>query len=135
MYMLLSIAGFLCLVVVFIVLGTCANAGQGVVIQVTDEHKLNMVLTNAIHTSRAMPGVELVVIVCGSAVTSFKRNSPAGSEIDNAKRHGIRIIVCEDSMQGMQLTKNDMYPGLDYVAYALTEIVTRQFSGWTYVRS
>ena len=133
--MLIAIAGLLFLVAVFILLGTRTNDDRRVLIQVTDEQKLGMVLANAINTSRSIPDVELVVIVCGPAIAALKLNSPAGREIDNARRHGIGIVVCEDSMRGMQLTRNDMYPGLDYVSYALTEIVTKQFGGWIYVRS
>ena len=133
--MLIAIAGFLLLVAVFILLGARANDDRGVLIQVTDEQKLGVVLANAINTAKSMPDVEIRVIVCGPAIACLKLNTSADDEIDRARRHGIRILVCEDSMRGMHLTRNDMYPGLDYVPYALTEIVTKQFGGWIYVRS
>jgi len=133
--MLIAIAGFLFLVAVFILLGTRAQRERGVLIQVTDENRLGMVLANAINTSKSMPDVELIIIVCGPAIAGLTRNSPAGGEIGRARRHGIRIRVCEDSMRSLRLTRQDMYPGLDYVPYALTEIVTKQFGGWVYVRS
>ena len=112
-----------------------ANAGRRVLIQVTDEERLSMVVANAIVTSRAMPGVELTVIVCGPGIVALRRSASMCSEIDNALRQGIRIIACEDSMRGMQLSRKDMHPGLDYVLYALTEIITRQLYGWVYIRS
>ena len=133
--MLLIVAGFLLLTAACILLVSRANIGRRVLIQVTDEDRLSMVLANAIVTSRSMPGLELTVIVCGPGIVALRRNAPMRGEIDNALRQGIRIIACEDSMHGMQLGRKDMHPGLDYVLYALAEIITRQLRGWVYIRS
>lgn len=111
--MLIAIAGFLFLVAVFILLGARANDERGVLIQVTDEQKLGMVLANAVNTAKSMPGVEIRVIVCGPAIACLKRNTSVGDAIDRARRYGIRILVCEDTMRGMRLARNDMYSGLD----------------------
>lgn len=133
--MLIAIAGFLLLVAVFILLGTRVHDDRGVLIQVTDEQKLGMVLANVVNTAKSMPDVDIRVIVCGPAIACLKLNTSVGDTIDRARRYGIRILVCEDTMRSMRLARNDMYPGLDYVPYALTEIVARQFGGWVYVRS
>ena len=133
--MLLIVAGFLLLTAACILLVSRTNGGRRVLIQVTDEDRLSMVLANAIVTSREMAGVELTAIVCGPGIVALRRNAPMSSAIDNALRQGIRIIACEDSMHRMQLGRKDMHPGLEYVLYALAEIIIRQFRGWVYIRS
>jgi intracellular sulfur oxidation DsrE/DsrF family protein len=133
--MLMAIGGLLVLVAVLIRLGTPERRGRGVLIQVTDVQRLSPALAHASATSVAMPEVEIILIVCGPAIAGLTRNSPAGREIERARAHGIRVRVCEDSMQSLHLAREDMYPGLDYVPSALTEIVRKQFGGWIYVRS
>ena len=133
--MMIAITGFLFLVAIFLLLGSRAFDHRGVLIQVTDEQKLGMVLANAINTARSMPDVEIRVIVCGPAIACLKRASPFAAEIYRARQHGINILACEDTMRSLQLTRNDLYSDLVYVPYALTEIVSKQFSGWIYVRS
>jgi len=129
-----SLAAFLLLMATLFSISAQAEGGRGVVIQVTDEQKLNMALTNAINTSKVMPGVELEVVVYGPAITSLKMDTSAAGKIDDAKQHGVKVVACEESMQGKHLTKSDMYLGLDYVPFGLAEIVTKQFGGWAYAR-
>ena len=111
-----------------------ADDGRGVVIQVTDEQKLSMALTNAINTTKMMPNVPLEVVVYGPAISSLRMETPLGEKIDSAKGHGVHVIACEQSMIGNHLAKADMYPGLEFVPFGLTEIVQRQFNGWAYAR-
>lgn len=129
-----SLVALLFMVAAFVSAGVHAEGARGVVIQVTDEPKLNMALTNAINTAKVMPGIPLEIVVYGPAIASLTVDTPAAAKIEDAKRHGIRIVACEESMQGKKLTKDDMLPGLDYVAFGLAEIVTKQFNGWAYAR-
>jgi len=129
-----SIATLSFLLLIFLLPGAHADPVRGAVIQVTDEPKIGMALTNAINTSKVMPGVALEIVVYGPAISSLKMDTPAAGKIEEAKRHGVKIVACEESMQGKQLTKDDMLPGLDYVPFGLAEIIAKQFDGWAYAR-
>lgn len=107
---------------------------RGVVVQVTDVQNLNMALTNSINTAKVMPGVPIEVVVYGPAIVSLAMESPTGGKIDEAREHGIKVIACEESMTGKNLSKKDMYFGIEYVPYGLAEIVSKQFKGWAYAR-
>ena len=111
-----------------------AEEGRGIIVQVTDEQKLNMALTNAINTTKMMPGVPLEVVVYGPAISMLTAETTYAQKIDAAREHGVHIVACEASMKGNHLARGDMYPGLDYVPFGLTEIVQRQFRGWAYAR-
>lgn len=129
-----SLATLLLLLAAFFSAGVHAAPAQGAVIQVTDESKLNMALTNAINTSKVMPRVMLEVVVYGAAITLLQVETPIADKLEDAKRHGIKIVVCEESMHGKQLTKDDMHPGLHYVPVGLAEIIEKQLGGWAYAR-
>lgn len=128
------LAALLVLLALLFSLSAHAEPKRGVVIQVTDEPKFNMALTNAINTAKVMPGVPLEVVVYGPAIVTLKSDTPGKAKIDEAKQHGVKIIACEESMGGKNLSKKDMYSGVEFVPFGLAEIVSKQFEGWAYAR-
>jgi len=107
---------------------------RGIVVQVTDDNKLNMALTNAINTRALMPTTEIEVIVYGPAINMLKSDTPAAGKIDAAREKYIHVIACEESMKNFKITKADMYRDMEYVPFGLEAIVKRQFGGWAYAR-
>lgn len=114
--------------------GSQGGDKRGIVVQVTDDNKLNMALTNAINTRALMPGTEIEVIVYGPAINMLKSDTSAAAKIDAAREKNIHVIACEESMKNFKIAKADMYQNMEYVPFGLEAIVKRQFGGWAYAR-
>jgi len=47
---------------------------------------------------------------------------------------GIRVIACENTMNSMKLTRDDMLGGVEFVKTGLAHVMKRQLQGWAYAR-
>jgi intracellular sulfur oxidation DsrE/DsrF family protein len=109
-----------------------------VVIQVSDADavKWNLALNNA-HNLQADLGaanVQIEIVAYGPGIGMLKIESPVANRIAEAKDAGVRILACENTMQGQKLVRDDMLPGIAYVAAGVVEIMQRQQDGWAYLR-
>lgn len=113
-------------------------ARQGIVIQVSDgDNKTWNQALNVIRNIQAEYGkdkidVELVVFGNGSGLLKF--DSPLANRIDDTLASGAKVSMCENTMRGQKLTKDDMHPKIGYVKAGVIEIIERSKQGWTVVR-
>ena len=109
-----------------------------VVIQVSDGEtaKWNLALNNA-HNVQADLGaanVDIEIVAYGPGIGMLKLDSPVANRVGEATAAGVKIVACENTMQGQQLARSDMLNGIGYVTSGVVEIMQRQEHGWSYVR-
>ena len=81
------------------------------------------------------PGTEIELVAFGQGINMLKLDAPVASRLADAqKMQGARIYACENSMARQKLAREDMAPGLIYVAAGIEHIITRQREGWVNVR-
>jgi intracellular sulfur oxidation DsrE/DsrF family protein len=109
-----------------------------VVIQVSDadQGKWNLALNNAknIQTDLGAANVDVEIVAYGPGIGMLKLDSPVGGRIDDATTAGVKIIACENTMQGQKLTRADMLNRIGYVPAGVVELMSRQQQGWAYIR-
>ncbi len=125
--------------------GLAANASaqpvpqrNRVVIQVSDGDaaKWNLALNNArnLQTDLGARNVDIEIVAYGPGIGMLKLDSPVANRIGEAKDAGVKIMACENTMNGQKLVRADMLNGIGYVGAGVVEIMQRQQDGWAYLR-
>lgn len=113
-----------------------ADDKGGVVIQVSDNDpaKWNLALNIVKNLQTAMKGTPSEVVVFGPGINMLKFDSAIGNRLEQAKKEGVQIVACRNTMKSQNLTEKDMHPSIGYVEGGAVEIVQKQQQGWGYVR-
>lgn len=109
---------------------------SGVIIQVSDNDpgKWNLALNVAKNVQAAMKGTPVEVAVFGPGINMLKFDSAIGNRLEQAKKDGVQIVACRNTMKAQNLAEKDMHPSIGYVDAGAVEIVQKQKQGWGYVR-
>ena len=113
-------------------------AKQGVIIQVSDDNPktwsqaLNVVKN--IQDDYGKDKVDIEVVAFGLGAGMLKMDSPLANRIDDTLATGANVSMCENTMRGQKLTKDDMHPRIGYVKAGVIEIIEKQKQGWTVIR-
>ena len=109
-----------------------------IVIQVSDSDpaKWNLALNNAknLQDDVGAANVDIEIVAYGPGIGMLKLESPSASRVTDAMKANIKVIACENTMRGQNLTRDDMLPALTYAPAGVTQIMTRQSQGWAYLR-
>ncbi len=111
---------------------------QKIVIQVSDNDpaKWNLALNNAknLQDDVGAANVDIEVVAYGPGIGMLKLESPVASRVADAMKAKVKVIACENTMRGQNLTRDDMQSAISYVPAGVTEIMTKQSDGWAYLR-
>ncbi len=110
-----------------------------VAIQVSDadQAKWNLALNNAknVQTDLGAANVDIEIVVYGAGgIGMLKFDSPVSNRVDEAMASGVKILACETTMRGQNLTRSDMLKGIGYVGSGVVELMSKQQQGWAYIR-
>ena len=95
------------------------------------------VALNNVFNARKDPGAENVdieVVAIGAGIRMPKLESQEGGRIAEAVKGGIKVVACGNSMQGQQVTREDVLPGIGYVPAGVVELMQRQREGYAHIR-
>lgn len=117
---------------------TMKSDKQKLVLQVSDADpaKWNLALNN-IKNVQQMVGADKVdaeIVVYGPGIGMLKTDSVVGNRVDEAKKAGVSIVACQNTMKGMKLTEADMLPNTSYVPAGVVELMKKQQAGFAYIR-
>ena len=113
-------------------------AKPGVVLQVSDDNPktwgqaLNVVKN--IQNAYGKDKVDIEVVAFGLGAGMLKMDSPLANRIDETLATGAKVSMCENTMKGQKLTRDDMHPRIGYVPAGVIEIIEKQKQGWTVIR-
>lgn len=109
-----------------------------IVIQVSDgdAKKWNLALNNALNVQKEVgkAATTIEIVAFGPGINMLKFDSEVSGRVQEALAAGMRIVVCENSMQGLQLKREDMLAGVGYVKAGVVEIARKQQAGYAYIR-
>jgi hypothetical protein len=113
-------------------------AREGVVIQISDGdpktwHQALNVVRN-IQAVRGKDNVQIEIVVFGNGIDLLKFDSPLANRIDETLAAGIAVVMCENTMRGRKVTRQEMLPKIGYVEGGIIEILDRHKQGWAIVR-
>ena len=78
--------------------------------------------------------IDLEIVAYGPGINMLKKDSPVASRIAEMVKSGVVIVGCQNTMKGLNLTKDDMLPVIGYVPAGVTEVMKKQEEGWAYIR-
>lgn len=102
-----------------------------------DPQKWNLALNNVRNVQDDLGGPEataLEIVVYGPGIGMLKADSPVAKRVADALGKGVKVVACENTMKGQQLTYGDMLPNIGYVNSGVVELMERQRKGWAYIR-
>jgi intracellular sulfur oxidation DsrE/DsrF family protein len=115
-----------------------ASVRPRVVLQVSDGDpaKWNLALNNAknVQADLGAANVDIEIVAYGPGIGMLKADSVVGNRVDEAIAAGVKVVACENTMQGQKLTQTDMLNKIHYVQAGVVEIMQRQQQGWAYIR-
>lgn len=114
-----------------------AVAAEKITLQVSDGNVAtwNQALNVAGNLREAYgPDVQLELVAFGQGINMLKFDAPVSSRLEGARKTGVKIYACENSMTRNKLSPSDMVPELIYVKAGVEHIITRQREGWVNIR-
>jgi intracellular sulfur oxidation DsrE/DsrF family protein len=110
---------------------------EHVVLQVddNDQAKWNLALNNAQNLQHAYKGnVKVEIVTYGPGVNMLKMESVVGNRVADAKKSGVAIVACQNTMRKMKLTNADMLPNTSYVPAGIVEVIKKERAGYAYIK-
>jgi len=113
---------------------------QGVVIQVSDDSPVTW--NQALNVAQNVPQllgqdkVTVEIVAFGKGIGMLKFDSEVGQRLSAAKKDGVVIMACGNTMRKAKLTEKDLFPdaGITVVPAGAVEIVKKHSEGWTIIR-
>jgi uncharacterized protein len=86
--------------------------------------------------SQAYPDSQFeVVMYSGSIDMVLKDKSSVAEDLEAlAKDENITFVVCQGTMKRMEVSEDQLIPGLTQVPDGILEIITKQGEGWGYIK-
>jgi intracellular sulfur oxidation DsrE/DsrF family protein len=115
-----------------------SGARQKVIFHVgdADPAKWTVAFNNVFNVRKDLgaANVDIEVVAINAGIGMLKLDSPEGSRIADAIKSGVNVVACENSMRGQLVGREDLLPGLGYVAAGVVELMQRQREGYAYIR-
>ena len=115
-----------------------ASEQSKVVIQSSagDPKNWALILNNAKNVQQELgaANVDVEIVAYGPGIGMLKLDSPVADRIEEAKKAGVKIVACRNTMKNAKLTEADMLPSTDYVPAGVVELMKKQKEGYAYIR-
>ncbi|MBT9614061.1 MAG: DsrE family protein [Burkholderiales bacterium] len=115
-----------------------AQTTKGVVIQVSeaDPAKWEMALINARNVRKAYGDKPMAVeiVAYGPGLKMFHHNSRVATELEAARKSGVKLLACGNTMSMTHTTRDELNRAVDVVPAGIVEIMERQQDGYAYIR-
>lgn len=117
------------------------DTGQGhrVVFQyvAADQASQKALVSNLRNLLNVWPDAEIEVVVHGPGISLLHT---AGSVVTDQltallQTANLRVVVCENTLKGHQLTLSALMPGIGTVPVAIIELILKQEQGWAYLKA
>ena len=102
----------------------------------SDAASWNLALNNVKNVQHELGAahVQIEMVVYGPGIGMVRDDALSANRVTEAVQSGVQILVCENTMTGLQLTPADMHPLVGYVKAGVVQLMKRQAEGWAYIR-
>ncbi|WP_292518653.1 DsrE family protein [Methanoculleus sp.] len=105
-----------------------------VVIHLDEAQKTPLALNNAKNIIAGLEAVEVKVVAHAGGVEGLRTDGSQATLMDLLARHGVRFVLCENTLRSRGLTAGDFPDYMETVPSGVVELVLRQAEGWYYIR-
>ena len=106
-----------------------------------DDRLATLAMNNINNHLAADPGVKIVVVALSTGVRAFTFGAqdaggrPYGDWVDQLTAKGVQFRICQNSMNALKLTKQDLIDKVEVVPSGVAEIARLQArEGYVYIR-
>lgn len=110
-----------------------------VIFHLDNEKKAQKLFNNVMNLLKDMKEsneeIEVEVLANSRAIQVFKRsNTKERKRIEGLLGNGVKITLCQNSLDGQELTKEDMLEETILVRSGVGELSRKQSEGWSYIK-
>lgn len=101
-----------------------------------DEKKIEGTLkniNNALNDVRLKGKVKIELVVHSGGIEVFKKNSSYESKLLALQKQGVLLVMCENTLQEKNVSKNQLFPFINYTPSANGELIILQQQGWAII--
>lgn len=90
-------------------------------------------IKNALEDPRLQGKVTIELVAHGSGVTAYKKDHPYESLLQELQAKGVLLVECENTMRERNISKEELFPFIQYTPSGNGELIIKQAEGWSYV--
>ncbi|NLR60002.1 hypothetical protein HGH93_17965 [Chitinophaga polysaccharea] len=90
-------------------------------------------IKNALEDPRLQNKVTIELVAHGGGVTAYKKDKPYESLLQDLLNKGVILVECENTMRERNITKDELFPFVQYTPSGNGELIIKQSEGWHYV--
>jgi intracellular sulfur oxidation DsrE/DsrF family protein len=100
-----------------------------------DEYRINIVLNNANNILSDLDNVKVEIVANARGYKLFiQDNNPYYDRLKELKSMGVKLVLCNNTLKGVGLKKDDLIEGVELVPSGVGELVKKQAEGWSYIK-
>jgi intracellular sulfur oxidation DsrE/DsrF family protein len=90
-------------------------------------------IKNALEDPRLQNNVTIELVAHGGGVTVFKKDHPYEELLQDLKSRGVILVECENTLKERNISKEELFPFINYTPSGNGELIIKQEEGWSYV--
>lgn len=90
-------------------------------------------INNALEDPRLKGKITIELIAFGDGVEVYKKTNPYDSILTTLKQKGVILAQCSNTMRERHITKDELWPYINFVPSGNGEIIIRHYQGWATV--
>lgn len=108
-----------------------------VVIQLSDDNAdvQKATISHINNLLLGMPGILIELVIHSHGINFVFRNSHWQHKLEKLSSSGVKLLVCRNAMDSMNLESEDLLPIVEIIPSAVVHLVLRQQNGWSYLKA
>ncbi len=100
------------------------------------EEKGEIAISNMVNLIKDLgeENVSVELLMNGTGVKIMLEDEEYVRKIDYLKNKGVKFNVCSNSLEGLDISEEDLLEGFEKVDSGVGELVRKQENGWSYVK-
>jgi len=90
-------------------------------------------INNALEDPRLKGKITIELIAFGDGVELYKKTNPYDSLLTSLQKKGVILAQCSNTIRERHISKDELWPYINYVPTGNGEIIIRQYQGWATV--
>ncbi len=90
-------------------------------------------IQNALSDPRLKGKVDIELVVHGSGVAVFRKDKPYEKMIADLQKQGVLLAMCENTMRAYKISRDELFPFVNYVPSGNGELIIREQNGWAVI--
>lgn len=109
-----------------------------VIIQLSDDSVdvQHSVISQVNNLVRALPSIHIELVIHSRGINFIYKSCQWENQLNQLiKQYNVKIYACNNTLEAMQLSKEDLLPIVEIVPSAVAHIVMKQHEGWSYLKA